>query len=268
MKRKPDTHIIQSLDKGLMLLEAVESAAHPVGLKDLTLKLKWDKATVHRLLLTLERRGYLLRDQETRRYTLGLKIFGLHDSLVRGFDIQQATRPFMTQVAKRSGETAHLAVAVGTDIVFIDRVESNEALFVNTQVGSREPMYCTALGRAIMAFLPDDQVKECLPARYVRYTPKTITATAVLRKALLRVRDQRFALDFEEYLPGIHCIAAPILNHEGSPVAALGISGPASRLPLKKARELGAMIREAASEISRRAGWYAPAPRNFSILRA
>ena len=255
MKRRPDTHIIQSFDKGLLLLETIETSPSPVSLKDLALKLRWDKATIHRLLLTLERRGYLLRDQGTKRYTLGLKIFGLYDSLIRNFDIQQTTRPFMQKVAEQTGETTHLAVAVGREIVFIDRIASTETLFVNTQIGAREPLHCTALGRAILAFLPEEQLQELLPSPLVQYTPRTITGMAELRKALHKVKDRGFALDREEYVLGIHCIGAPILDHEGTPIAALGISGPRARIPLQKALGYGALIREAAKEISRRAGW-------------
>jgi DNA-binding IclR family transcriptional regulator len=255
VKRRPDTHIIQSLDKGLLLLETVETSPSPVSLTDLAQKLGWDKATIHRLLLTLERRGYLLRNQDTKRYGLGLKIFGLYDSLIKDFDIQQATRPFMLKVAELTGETTHLAVAVGREIVFIDRIASTETLFVNTQIGAREPLHCTALGRAILAFTPEKQLRQLLPARLTQYTPRTITLIAELRKVLHKVRDQGFALDMEEYVLGIHCVAAPILDHEGTPIAALGISGPRARIPLRKAFGCGALLREAANEISRRAGW-------------
>ncbi len=255
MKPRPDTRIIQSLDKGLALLEAVEQAGVPVGLKDLASRLGWDKATIHRLLSTLERRGYLTRQQSTKRYTLGLKIFGLYDSLARDFNIQEATRPYLALVAERTRETAHLAVGVARDIVFIDRVASRETLVVNTQIGAREPMFCTALGRAILAYLPDTELTEHVPKPLVRYTQRTTTSLTKLRRILFRTRERGYAMDIEEYVDGIRCVAAPILNHDGAPVAALGISGPRSRLPLDRAHRFGLIVSGAARELSTRAAW-------------
>jgi DNA-binding IclR family transcriptional regulator len=254
MKQK-DTHIIQSLDKGLRLLESVEAAAAPVSLKDLTITLGWDKATIHRLLLTLERRGYLLRDPSSKRYILGLKIFGLYDALAKNFDIQEVTRPSLSMVSRKTGESAHLAVSVGKEIVFIDRVTSSETLSVNTQIGAREPLFCTALGRAILAFLPDEELAPHLPDPLARYTQRTITDVSELRKRLRRVRERGFAIDNGEYLDGIRCIAAPIFNHDGVPIAAMGISGPRNRISLEKANLHGQLIRRATIDISRRAGW-------------
>ncbi len=251
----PDTSIIQSLDKGLVLLETVEQAETPVGLTELASRLGWDKATIHRLLATLERRGYLLRDPSTRRYALGLKIFGLYESVTRSFDIQRVARPFLARIAEQTGETAHLAVALAGRIVFIDRVASSESLAVNTQIGAQEPMYCTALGRAILAYLPEEELRLNVPTSLQRYTRKTISSITALRASLTGVRARGYAIDDEEYLLGIRCVASVILGHAGAPIAAIGISGPSTRLPLPKMSRLGAGIREAAHELSLRAGW-------------
>jgi IclR family transcriptional regulator, KDG regulon repressor len=152
-KKAKNPHIIQSLDKGLYLLEVIEQMGKPVTLGDLWTKMQWDKATLHRLLATLEGRGYLLRDKSTKQYRLGLKIYGLYNSLKRNMDLQGITRPYLTELSQVTGESAHLAVVVEKSVVFIDRVTSSETLSVNTQIGAREPLYCTALGRAFLAFL-------------------------------------------------------------------------------------------------------------------
>jgi DNA-binding IclR family transcriptional regulator len=252
---RKDSRIIHSLDKGLFLLEIVEEAERPLSLHDLWLKLKWDKATVHRLLVTLERRGYLLRDSATRQYTLGLKIAGLYASLTRNFDLQTVTRPRLEEVARETTETAHLAIPVGGDIVFIDRVGSREPLSVTTQIGAREPMYCTALGKAILAFVDVAELKELVRPPLKRYTRRTATTLAEVRRTLRSVAAGGYAVDDGEYADGIRCVAAPILNDQGYPIAALGISGPAFRLPPEKVRRFGALIRDAGLAISRRAGY-------------
>jgi len=258
---RKDTSIIQSLDKGLVLLETVEQAGAPVGLSELASRLGWDKATIHRLLATLERRGYLLRDRSTRRYALGLKIFGLYESVTRGFDIQQVSRPSLVKIAEQTGETAHLAVALSGRIVFIDRVASSESLAVNTQIGAQEPMFCTALGRAILACLPEEELREHLPTPLPRYTRRTVSSITALRARLTVVRADGYAIDEEEYLPGIRCVASAILGHSGAPIAAIGISGPATRLPLPKLHRYGDLVRRAARELSLRAGRQWPARR-------
>jgi len=254
-RASPDTSIIRSLDKGLLLLETIEQAETPVGLAELASRLGWDKATIHRLLATLERRGYLLRDPSTRRYTLGLKIFGLYESVTRGFDIQRVTRPFLVRIAEQTGETAHLAVALSGCIVFIDRVASSESLAVNTQIGAQEPMFCTALGRAILAWLPEAELRQRVPTPLPRYTRKTVSTIPALRACLASIRDRGYAVDDEEYLPGIRCVASPILGPAGTPIAAIGISGPRTRLSLAMLRRFGAGIQDAARQLSERAGW-------------
>jgi DNA-binding IclR family transcriptional regulator len=247
---RKDSRIIHSLDKGLFLLEIVEEAERPLSLHDLWLKLKWDKATVHRLLVTLERRGYLLRDSVTRLYA----------SLTRNFDLQTVTRPHLEKVARETTETTHLAIPVGSDIVFIDRVGSREPLSVTTLIGAREPMYCTALGKAILAFVESAELKELVRPPLKRFTRKTATSLAELRRILKPVAAAGYAVDDGEYADGIRCIAAPILNDQGYPIAALGISGPAFRLPPEKVKRFGALVRDTGLAISRRAG-YDPGPR-------
>ena len=252
-----DTHIIQSLDKGLFVLELIEQVGHPIGLSELKQKLGWDKATVHRILATLERRGYILRNPSTKGYSLGLKLYGLYDSLVRNFDIHEATRPLLVEVARETGESTHLAVAVGKEIVFIDQIPSSEVLSVNTQIGARQPLYCTALGRAVLARVPPAELTAYIPQPMAKYTAHTITRIADLRAALQIAREKEFAVDNEEFVDGIKCVAAPIVNDKGQPVAAIGISGPANRITVQNAERFGRFIRDAAAQISRRAGWTA-----------
>jgi len=255
LKPKKDTHIIHSLDKGLHLLETIEQANNPVTLKYLWEKLGWDKATIHRLLVTLEKRGYLIRNAKTKEYALGLKIFGLYDSLKRKLDIQQITRPFLREISEETGESTHLVVAVGMNIVFIDRITSAETLSVNTQIGSQEPMYCTALGKIILANLDFADLSDYVPKKMVKYTKNTLTNWVSLKKELKISKDRGYALDNEEYVDGIRCIASAIFNDVGAPIAALGISAPKYRFPDEKVEHYGHFINERADQISKQMGF-------------
>jgi DNA-binding IclR family transcriptional regulator len=254
-KSKKSPHIIQSLDKGLYLLEVVEQANRPITLGELWSKLRWDKATIHRLLATLESRGYLLRDQKTKQYSLGLKIYGLYDSLKRNLDIQRITNPYLLQLAEATGESAHLAVVVEKYVVFIDRHSSSELLSVNTQIGAREPLYCTALGKAYLAFQEEHALEELYPEELEAYTQRTITSIPELEAHLDLVRRSGYAMDDEEYIDGIRCISAPILNEFNTPIAMIGISGPKHRLPTDTIVEYGRLIKDTAAKISQHCGY-------------
>ena len=236
---KKDTSIIYSLDKGLFLLETIEQAAQPISLQELWQTLKWDKSTIYRLLVTLEKRGYIHRDPKERKYSLGLKIYALYDSLIRKLDVQQITKSHLALLARRTGQTAHLAVAVGSCIVFIDRAVGSEILSVNTQIGAMEPLHCTALGKAYLAYVEPEKLEELLAGPLVKYTPRTIVSRRGLQKEMAAIRDRGYAVDDEEYNDGILCIASPILNAHGlpgRPDGGLGSEKPHQRLPCRGVR--------------------------------
>jgi DNA-binding IclR family transcriptional regulator len=252
---KKDNSIIYSLDKGLFLLETIEQAPQPISLQELWQTLRWDKATIYRLLVTLEKRGYIHRDPQGRKYSLGMKIYALYDSLIRKLDLQQLTKSSLALLTRRTGQTAHLAVAVGGSVVFIDRVVGSEILSVNTQIGATEPLHCTALGKAFLAFLEPEERSELLGGRLERFTPNTLVGKRELQREMARIRSRGFAVDDEEYNEGIRCIAAPILNAQGVPIAMLGVSGPKNRLSAKRIEEYGRMIGLNAMEISKKFGF-------------
>ncbi len=254
---KKSPKIIQSVDKALYLLEVVEQMNQPVTLSELWSKVQWDKATIHRILTTLERRGYLLRDKSTKRYSLGLKIYGLYNSLKRNLDIQRITKPYLQELAVVTGESAHLAVVVEKSVVFIDRSSSVGVLAVNTQIGAREPLYCTALGKAYLAFQEGIDLHELYPERLEAYTRRTITDLSALEENLAQIRVQGYAVDDEEYIDGIRCVSAPILNEFFLPIAVVGISGPKYRLDNRTIETYGKTVRDTARVISRHCGYFA-----------
>lgn len=247
--------IIQSLDKGLFLLEIIEQGAHPYTLQELWRELKWDKATIYRLLSTLEARGYVRRHPESRRYSLGIKIYALYDSLVRHMDLQQTIRPYLAALVRQTGQTAHLAVPAGSRIVFIDRAVGSDILSVNTQIGAAEPLYCTALGKAYLAFCEPRQRDELISGSLRRFTPKTLVSRSKLVEECERTLRRGYAVDDEEYIEGIRCLAAPVLNAQAVPVALLGISGAKDRILGKTIREYGETIRKVSLEISAAFGY-------------
>lgn len=245
-----DTSIIRSLDKGLELLEIIEQETYPVSLTALWKKLGWDKATIHRMCATLERRGYLYRDPKTKRYSLGLKIFGLYESIVKNIDVQRTARPYLEQIEEETRESAHLGLVFEKSVVFIDKVMGRDFSPVNVQIGGREPLYCTALGKAYLAFVDERELYGLLREPFRKYTESTPGSFEELNRELRIVRKRGYSTDLEEYIEGVRCIASPILNQSGRPVAMLGIAAPKERLPEERIRRYGESIKEAALKIS------------------
>ncbi len=255
MKKTKDHSIIQSLDKGLYLLEVIEQANAPVTLNSLWKKVQWDKATIHRLLATLEKRGYINRDPKTKSYTLGIKIYGLYNSLINELDLQGITHPYLNQLVQETGESAHLAVALEKNIVFIDRVVGSDVISVNTQIGSREPIHCTALGKAYIAYYAEEEIIDLVDAELPKYTAKTITNIDVLKEELEKIYERGYAIDNEEYSEGVRCIGAAVLNQFKMPIAMIGVSGPKYRISMNDAHKYGKLIGTYALEISQRFGY-------------
>lgn len=240
----------------MRLLEALVERRQPVGVSELARALGLDKSRVYRLLLTLKAKGYLEQDPATRKYMVGPKLVVLSSRILGNNDLYVQARPVMKKVRKGTGETVHLAVRMEDHAVYIAQEISPEVIGVNTEVGQREPLYCTAVGKALVAFLPEEEMDAIVQRLEFRpYTPRTITSPAQFKAHCWDVRAQGYAVDDEELHPGVRCIGAPIRGHEGSVVASLGISGPASRLSHDAIPRLARIVVHSANEISYRLGY-------------
>jgi DNA-binding IclR family transcriptional regulator len=253
---KKSTKIIHALDKGLTLLELIENETYPVTLHTLWKKLGWDKATILRMCNTLENRGYLRRDPNTKQYSLGFKIFGLYESIVKNIDIPRVVNPYLKQLSGETGESAHLAFIFEKSVVFMDKVLGLNDSPINVQIGGREPLHCTALGKAFLAFtLPEEDreagIEEYIEMPLPRYTRNTIVRIADLARDLEKIRERGFAVDNEEYIEGVRCIASPLLDNTGKPTAVIGLSAPSERVPPLREKEYGLKLKKHAKEISR-----------------
>jgi DNA-binding IclR family transcriptional regulator len=240
----------------MLLLEALVEHRQPVGVSELARALNLDKSRAYRLLLTLKANGYLEQDPETRKYMVGPKLVILSSRILGNNDLYVQARPVMKEVRKGTGETVHLAVRMEDQAVYIAQEISPEVIGVNTEVGQREPLYCTAVGKALVAFLPEAELEALVQQLEFRpHTPRTITSPAQFKAHCWEIRARGYAVDDEELHPGVRCIGAPIRGHDGSVVASLGISGPASRLRLEVIPRLARLVVAGANKISYRLGY-------------
>jgi DNA-binding IclR family transcriptional regulator len=244
---------VQSLDRSLDLLEAFTTERLELGLSELARVTGLNKATTYRLASTLVARGFLANHE--RQYRLGFKILNLGHILLESLDLRKAAHPTLTTLVKGTGETAHLCVLEQGEVVYIDKVDTSQPVRLHSWIGRRAPAHCTAVGKVLLASLPRSSVEEIIREHGLRrFTVATNTDPAELAKHLARIRRQGFAVDNEEIVPGIRCIAAPIFDHAGQVVAAIGIAGPVQRISPGKVRALATSVCDAADTVSQSLG--------------
>lgn len=218
-----EREVVQSLDRALTILDVLSFANTGLELREVASLAKLPKSTVHRLLSTLELRGYVRREAGTGRYAVAMRMFRYLGTGPRMHDV-------LVSLAQRSGETANLGTVTGADVTYVDRADSPHALRWQLGIGSRVPAYCSALGKAVLAYKSTDAVERLLPAQLERHTANTLTNRADVLADLDRVRHRGYALDNEEFIEGVRCIAVPVWNAPDQIAGAISISGPAFRL--------------------------------------
>jgi DNA-binding IclR family transcriptional regulator len=248
----------QTLDRALrVLIKVSESGAEGLSLAECTALLGYSKPTTHRIMRTLAGHGLLRNDGERGVYTLGLTTLRLGMDFLEQLDLRREALPLIRELAERTGETVHLGILDGAEVVYIEKVESSHAVRMFSRIGHRMPACSTGLGKAILAFLPREEVETILPERLPRRTPSTITDRAAFVAHLADLRRLGYSTDNIENEEGIRCAGAPVFDHTGAVCAAISIAGPASRVTPERFPELGTLVRDTAQRISARIGYAA-----------
>lgn len=226
---RAERHSIQSVDRAVTLLEAIAEAGGECSLTELSHRTHLNISTCHHLLSTLVQRGYVAKVPVRRSYALGARIHYLCSASLQ-VDLPSRAAPFIEQINERTGETVHLAVLQGGAMMKIAKRESRHPVRVDTgTLGKSDAPHATASGKAMLAWLPEDDMRRVLSNGLPRFTQKTITEWPALIEALRHVRRNGYAMDDEEYQPGVICVGAPIRDHNGAVVGAISASTPAMR---------------------------------------
>lgn len=236
---------IQSLARGLQIIEKLAEATDGLSITDLAIQFEVDKGSMSRLMQTLANYGFAEKNPNNRKYILGPQIVRHSRTLLQRTSLRDNAKPYLKQLVEFTGECAHIAILAQGQAFYIDQEESTLALRVTTNVGSLAPLYCTALGKIFLAFT-NTPVPEVLTA----YTMRTITDASMLKRHLEIVRSQGYATDDEEWNLGVRCVAVPIFDYRDKCEAAIGISGPTTRLPLEKLSEISRFVIEIGKELS------------------
>ena len=256
-------YVVKPVFKALQVLIALGDEPRPLTLTEICHRVRLPKTTVFRYLQTLAQCGFVTHDRQEDLYHLGARLFELGQLAGQQLRIRDVALPVMTAMRERFNETVNLGILDGHDVVYVEMVESHHSLRMQATLGSRDPAYSTALGKAMLAFI-DDPARH-LPARLMPRTVFTLHTRASVLKALAVAKQQGYAVDDQENEDGARCGGAPIFEYPGRVTAAISVSAPASRLGRDQVPGVAAALMEAAAAISRQLGHVGPLPVSMPV---
>ncbi|MGB6755772.1 MAG: IclR family transcriptional regulator [Xanthobacteraceae bacterium] len=242
---------IQSLGRAFGILEEVARHRDGIGLADLSRLVGLHNSTTFHLAKTMAALGYVRQEKDTKRYRIGRPLFALAASALDEIEMISVATPVLEELARQTGECSHFAVRMGDAIVVIARTSGPGAFQLADRVGVVRPAHCTALGKAILAALPPDQLAGLLKRTGLKpSTEKSITEISVLLREIEEIKRTAIAFDDGEFNLEVRCIAAPVKNFTGKVIGALGVSGPVWRLSNQAVKSRARIVQEAAARLS------------------
>ncbi len=261
MATQKDRYLINSIIRACNILKCLSKDKTHFKISEVARQLHLDRSATYRILLSLERCGLVEKDEKTGEYSLGMAAFEIGNVYLRQMDFIQISKPFMADLALKVQETVHLAVLSDTEIVYVDKIDSPRSLGVMSKIGQRAPVYCTALGKVLLAHQPKDELSRIIGEIKLKpFTKNTITSKKRLIQELKVIREKGYALDQREYEEDVECIGAPIRNHLGDAIAALSISGPQRKINTPLEKQFISQVIKAASLVSSKMGYMGNPP--------
>ena len=240
-----------TVGKACAMLDQVAAFQRPVRFGELLEQSSFPKATLYRFLQTLTNQGMLAYDPDSQTYALGVRLVRLAHAAWTQSSLAPIARPHLDALSRALGETVHLAQLDNAQVLYVDKRNAAQPVEMYSQAGKVGPAYCTGVGKAMLAHLPEDQLERALGMQsYHRFTPATLTTATDLRDELAEIRVQGMAFDREEHEPGIICVAAPVLTTSGRVLGALSVTGSTSRTNLAKLAKWAPQVRGTAAAIA------------------
>jgi DNA-binding IclR family transcriptional regulator len=252
---KKKSSIIQSVDRALMIVEALHSAKKELGVTEISEMLGLHKSTTFGLICTLENRGFLSQNKEIGKYKLGLRFMEIGNAIHENLDLRQIVKPYLKELSEKFQETVHFAIEENNKVVYIDKIESPRALVIKSSIGKRNPMHCTGVGKCLLAFMNDERRQEVFEEELEKFTENTITDKEKLEEEIIKIRKNGYSIDNEEIEIGLKCIAAPVLNHKNELIGGISISAPSTRMTDERIKELMIPLKNATLNISKDLGY-------------
>jgi DNA-binding IclR family transcriptional regulator len=245
------TPSVPSVERSLAILEMISKARSGLTLPELSRRLGLPKSSTHCLLLTLERCGYLTRSGRSHRYMFGLKLFSLANMAIYGIRLRDQARPVLEALALQTRLTVHMAIPDHDEALIIEKIEPlGGVLQQATWLGKRLDLHCSAVGKALLAYLPEKELKDWVTNRRLpRHNDNTITSIRRLQQDLAETKRRGYSVESEEDEIGMCCIGAPVLDESGEAIAAVSVAGTTEQIKLEDISALGKLVGEKAAEI-------------------
>ncbi|HHV50077.1 MAG TPA: IclR family transcriptional regulator [Clostridiales bacterium] len=236
-------NLIRSAQRMFNILEILASKGE-LGVTELSLLTNLNKATVHRQLNTLSSMGYVRQDEKSEKYTLTFKLIEVAGQFLNHIDMRTAARPYLDKLAELTGETVHLVQKEGLYCVYIDKVEPTvNSIRMVSRIGLRQPLYCTAVGKSILASLSDQEIRAIWNrSEKHKLTPNTITDWEAFKKEIEKIRKSGYAVDDEENELGVKCVAVALKDFSGQVCHAISVSAPVSRMDDKAIKQIAKLL--------------------------
>src|SRR5580658_6377897 len=228
------TYKVQALDRAFAVLDLLGESETPLGLAQVAASLQLHKSTAHRFLMVLERHRMVERTVNGK-FRLGLRLFDFGNRAIEQYDLRDRAQLHLRKLVAETEETAHLCILEAARVIYIDKIEPTRAVRMITRIGASNPVHCTSVGKAILAFLPEEKIADVIRrTRFERFTHRTIGSPEALRTEIEKTKRRGYAVDDEELEEGLRCIAVPVFDAQRFPVAAISVSGPSFRVTAQK----------------------------------
>lgn len=256
MEKKRVSNLPRLVFRTLEIIEMLADAKTPIGITELSRKLKLNKSSIYRIVEVLRQKGYVRQDDETSKYYLGCAVLGIAGKVLDRVSLRDTARKYLESLSAETSHTAQLAILDGKEVLFIDQVEGNDVLRLQVQIGLRAPLYCTAAGKCILAFVKEDEVEAILnDCNFEALTPRTISSFKDLTVQLKKIKKIGYSFCDGEYHNGIRAVGAPIIAMNGKAVGAIVLTIPSIDSDYKNVSYYGKLVREVANKTSNEIGF-------------
>ena len=244
------TKTIQSLERAFAILELFQNNKSELSLKEISVSLNLNKSTTFGLVNSLTTLGYLLQNEDNQKYSLGLKILSLTNAVKTNNILIRASRPYLEELSAKYRETVHSAQELNGSIVYLDKVEADTSIYINTQMGTKNYMHCTGVGKVLLAYKSPEELDMFLDQPLKPLTFNTITDPDDFKKEMSKIHENGYGGDDEEIEIGLSCVAVPVMRAENKPGFAISLAGPTVRMNEHKKRGVVDDLKNTAAKLS------------------
>ena len=244
------TKTIQSLERAFAILELFQNNKSELSLKEISVSLNLNKSTTFGLVNSLTTLGYLLQNEDNQKYSLGLKILSLTNAVKTNNILIRASRPYLEELSAKYRETVHSAQELNGSIVYLDKVEADTSIYINTQMGTKNYMHCTGVGKVLLAYKTPEELDMFLDQPLKPLTFNTITDPDDFKKEMTKIHENGYGGDDEEIEIGLSCVAVPVMKAENKPGFAISLAGPTVRMNEHKKRGVVDDLKNTAAKLS------------------